>query len=400
MIRQFAENQTEKNSILKQKLLQLCVSSPELSIADIVEELRISSPTAIKFVSELIEEGWIEDLGKKSSSGGRRPSIFGLNPEAGYIVGVDLERDRANMLIMDFKGRTVSYHGSLPFTLKNSVESCNELCGLITDILTKDGLEMKSLLSCGIDLTGRVNSANGYSFTYFINEEQYLGAILEDNLKVPITVDNDSRAMAYGEYCNGAVTGEKDMLFVNLSWGLGMGMVLDGKLYYGKSGYSGEIGHFPMLSNNIVCHCGKMGCLETGASGSALLRIVAEKIKSGKQSSLSKAYTSGNALTLEDVLEAVEKEDVVAIEAIGEIGETLGRGLAGLINVFNPEIVVIGGKLTVGGEYLMLPLQAAIKKYSLNIVSKDTKIVFSRLGDKAGATGCCMIARSRFLGLM
>lgn len=115
---------------------------------------------------------------------------------------------------------------------------------------------------------------------------------------------------------------------------------------------------------------------------------------------LADKYKTGKELTLNDLLGAVEEEDVVAIDAMGEIGTTLGRGIAGLINIFNPEIVILGGKLTVGGDYLMLPVRAAIKKYSLNIVSKDTTIVFSKLGRKAGSLGCCMLARTRFLGLM
>ena len=115
---------------------------------------------------------------------------------------------------------------------------------------------------------------------------------------------------------------------------------------------------------------------------------------------LTDKYKAGNGLTLNDLLGAVEDEDVAAIDAMGEIGTTLGRGIAGLINLFNPEMIIIGGKLTVGGDYLMLPVRAAIKKYSLNIVSKDTTVVFSRLGRKAGSLGCCMLARTRLLGLM
>jgi predicted NBD/HSP70 family sugar kinase len=179
-----------------------------------------------------------------------------------------------------------------------------------------------------------------------------------------------------------------------------MGIVVDDHLYYGKSGFSGEIGHFPMLDNDIICRCGKLGCLETGASGSALTRWIKEKLKEGRRSSLWKVYHEAGDITLQDVLDAVENEDVLAIEGIGQVGETLGRGIAGLINVFNPGLVVIGGRLIVGRDYLMLPIRTAVNKHSLSKVSVDTKIRFSTLGRSAAAKGNCLLSRAKLLNLL
>ena len=206
--------------------------------------------------------------------------------------------------------------------------------------------------------------------------------------------------MTYGEYICGGANKEKHFLFINVSWGLGMGMIIDGKLSYGKSGFSGEIGHFPLLDNGIICQCGKIGCLETGASGSAVHRIFLDKLKAGKVSVLSEKFTKGQEITLDDILDALAEEDVLAIESIEEIGSTLGRAIAGLINIFNPELVIIGGRLSVAEEYLMLPIRSAIHKHSLNIVSRDTVVKFSKLGKKAGAYGACMLSRSHLLNLL
>ena len=206
--------------------------------------------------------------------------------------------------------------------------------------------------------------------------------------------------MTYGEYMSQGGDSDQDMLFINLSWGLGMGMILDGHLYYGKSGFSGEIGHFPMLDNDIICRCGKIGCLETGASGSALTRWIKERLKEGRRSPLWKIYDETGDISLQNVLDAVENEDVLAIEGIGEIGATLGRGIAGLINVFNPGLVVIGGRLIVGRDYLMLPIRTAVNKLSLSKVSTDTKIRFSRLGRSAAAIGDCLLSRAKLLELL
>ena len=201
-------------------------------------------------------------------------------------MGVDLERNHANIMTMDFKGQTLSYDEDVEFTLRNTEDSCRKLCGLIRKILEDNGLGSERMLACNVDLTGRVNTASGYSFTYFINEDKPLSAILEEDLGVPVALDNDSRAMTYGEFRSGIANGERSVLFINVGWGLGMGMILNGDLYYGKSGFSGEFGHFPFLDNGQICRCGKIGCLETGASGSALQRIVTEKLEAGCPSML------------------------------------------------------------------------------------------------------------------
>ena len=216
----------------------------------------------------------------------------------------------------------------------------------------------------------------------------------------PVFIENDSRAMTYGEYICGVANKEQDMLFLNVAWGLGMGMILDGKLSYGKSGFSGEIGHFPLLDNDQICQCGKTGCLETGASGLALHRIFMEKLRDGRASMLSEKFNKGGEITLDDILGAILEEDVLAIEVVEEIGAVLGRAIAGLINLFNPELVVIGGRLSAASEYLLLPIKSAIQKHSLNIINRDTTIKFSKLGRKAGPIGACMLSRSKLLGLL
>jgi predicted NBD/HSP70 family sugar kinase len=206
--------------------------------------------------------------------------------------------------------------------------------------------------------------------------------------------------MAYGEFMSGAIKGEKNILFVNVSWGLGLGIITDGKLYYGKSGFSGEFGHLCVFENEVICHCGKKGCLETQASGSYIYRRFMEKVAEGNSTSLEKRINKGEPIIQEDILEAALNEDMLAIELIEEVGNTLGKHIAGLINLFNPELVIIGGAVALTGDYLLLPIKSAVKKYSLNLVSKDTTIKLSKLGDKAGVIGACMLARSKMLGLI
>lgn len=396
----FLSNIDGKNAILKKQIIALCINEGDYSIADLSKELNTSIPTITKLVGELIEEGFLVDMGKQGTNGGRRPSIYGLNPSAGYFVGTEVKRRSISVAVTNFKGQLVEYHEEVPFTLMNSEASFKELCTYILDMLSKDEIAPEDVLAYGFNLSGRVNNETGYCFSYFIGEDRPIASFLEDELKHPVYVENDSRAMTYGEYICGVANDEDDMLFINVSWGLGMGMVSDGKLSYGKSGFSGEIGHFPLLDNDQICHCGKTGCLETGASGSAIHRIFMEKLSEGRASLLSDKHAEGKEITLDDILNAVNEEDVLAIEVVEEIGSVLGRAIAGLINIFNPELVVIGGNVSNVKEYLLLPIKSAIQKHSLNMVNKDTTIKFSKLGEKAGPIGACMLSRSKLLGLM
>ena len=381
-------------------IITLCIRKGACSIADFSKHLGISVPTATKIIAGLMEDGYLQDCGKVGTSGGRRPSTYGLNPEAGYFVGVDIARQHFHIAISDFKGEIKFYIQDIPFVLEANAESFRDICRKIRGEVANSGITWEKVLGVGISLTGRVNPEKGFSLSYFVSDDIPLGDIFQRELEVPVTIENDSRAMTYGEYMSLGPTADPDMLFINLSWGLGMGMILDGHLYYGKSGFSGEIGHFPMLDNDIICRCGKIGCLETGASGSALTRWIKEKLKEGRRSSLWKIYNEAGDITLQNVLDAVENEDVLAIDGIGQMGETLGRGIAGLINVFNPGLVVIGGRLIVGRDYLMLPIRTAVNKLSLSKVSTDTKIRFSKLGRSAAAKGDCLLSRAKLLDLL
>ena len=373
-----------RNSFLKKEIIALCINDGDYSLADLSKELNTSIPTITKLVGELIDEGFLVDMGKQGTTGGRRPSIYGLNPSAGYLVGTEVRRKSISVAVTNFKGQLIDYYKEVPFVLKNSEESFRELCRLVTDLIEKIDISHNHVLAYGFNLSGRVNNETGYCFTYFIGEDRPIAAFLEDELKCPVYVENDSRAMTYGEYISGVANNEEDMLFINVAWGLGMGMITDGKLSYGKSGFSGEIGHFPLLDNDQMCHCGKIGCLETGASGSAIYRIFTEKLRDGRASTLAEGFNKGEEITLDDILNAANEEDVLAIEVVEEIGTVLGRAIAGLINIFNPELVVIGGTVSKVKEYLLLPIRSAIQKHSLNMVNKDTTIKLSKLGEKAG----------------
>ena len=240
-----------------------------------------------------------------------------------------------------------------------------------------------------------MNPESGYSYSSFYFSEHPVSETLTNKLNYRVGIDNDTRAMAYGEYMKGVVDGEQNVIFVNVSWGLGIGIIIEGKPYYGKSGFSGEFGHFPTFDNEIICHCGKKGCLETEASGLAIHRMILDRVAKGESTILTEMVENINTLTLTDIIKATNMEDPLCIEIMEEVGYKLGKYIAGLINIFNPDLVVIGGQVADAEGFIMLPIRSAIRKYSLNLVNKDTRVVASKLKNKAGIIGACMIARSR-----
>ncbi len=391
---------TSRNEVLKKKIIHYYIANGDATIADLGREMDLSIPTVTKLVSELQEGGYIRDFGKQDTNGGRKPNLYGLNPASGYFIGVDIMAYQIHLAAVNFKGEKIRVEENIPYDLSNTREALEELCVLVDGFISALPVPREKILAIGVNIPGRVNPVSGYSYSYFYFEEKPLEEILEKRLNVKTYIENDSRAMIYGEYMQGVVKGEKNILFVNMVWGLGLGIIIDGNLYYGKSGFSGEFGHFCLFDNEEICHCGKKGCLETEASGSALHRYLLERYKEGSNTILGDKIKNGERITLLNLVEAIRKEDVLCIEILEQIGFHLGKSIAGLMNIFNPELVILGGTLSLTGEYISLPIKSAIRKYSLNLVSGDSEIKVSKLGERAGVLGACLLSRSKVLGMV
>lgn len=386
-----------KNKALKKSIINQIDSVGDMTIPDLAKELSISTPKITSLVNELIENGLLQDKGKIDSKGGRRASIYGLVSDACFFIGVDVKRFGINIGSIDFKKHLVAIKKDIPYILENTAQSLAELINCIKKFIKEQDFGENKVLGIGINLSGRINHTTGYSYSFFHFHEEPLSETIQKELGIPTFLENDSKAMAYGEFCSGAVTKEKDVLFVNLDYGIGLGILIDGKLYYGKSGFSGEFGHIPFFNNEIICQCGKKGCLETEVSGAALIRNFKEKIREGSISTLIKNTANPDDIKLEDLIEAALNEDMLVIELLAEFGEKLGRAMAVLINLFNPELVILGGTIAKTGDYIRLPGRSALNKYSLSLVNNDTQFNISKLGDKAGVIGGCLIARNKIL---
>ena len=386
-----------KNRLLKRLIINRLDISGNVTIAELSKELNISTPKITTLINELTDHGLIKDYGKVDSTGGRRASLYGLVAESCFFIGVDIKRFYINIGLLDFKKNLVTVKEKIPYKLENSLDAYQRLMVIIKEYISELPIDKQKVLALGINLSGRVNHNTGYSYSFFHFHEEPLSQTIEQETGIRTFIENDSRAMAYGEFCSGVVSNEKNVLFVNMDYGVGLGILIEGKVYYGKSGFSGEFGHIPFFNNEIICHCGKKGCLETEASGSALIRNLNQKMEQGFSSSLIKKIKNNEELRVADIIQAAQTEDVLSIELIAEIGEKMGKGLAVLINIFNPELVVLGGNLAETGDYIRLPIKSALNKYSLNLVSSDTKLMMSKLGEKAGVMGGCLMARNRSL---
>ena len=390
---------SSKNGALKKKIIQSLILSGNTSIADLAKEMELSIPTVTKLVSELLEDGYLLDIGKQNTNGGRKPNMYGLNPEYGYFIGVDVQRKKLMLATIDFCGNIID-HEEVSYELENKPAALDVLCDTINMYIDNLSVPRDKILQVGVNIGGRVNTQSGYSYSYFYFDERPLSQIIGERIGVSVSIENDSRAMIYGEYISGVIHGEKNILFVNMNWGLGLGIMIDGKLYYGKSGFSGEFGHVSAFDNEIICWCGKKGCLETEVSGYAIHRMLLERIRQGSSSVLENKVKEDGDISLADIVEAIRMEDVLTIEIVEEVGMLLGRWLAGLINLFNPDLVILGGPLSLAQDYLRLPVKSAMKKYSLNLVNQDTELKISQLGERAGLIGACMLTRSRVLDLV
>lgn len=390
-----------KNLNLKKKIIGWFANVGNATITDLSKELNASSPKVTNLLTELSQEGLVQDYGKIDSASGRRPNLYGLTSDAGFFVGVEVQKYHINLGLLDFKRNLVTFKGKVPYTLENSPASLDALCNIIQEFIGELPVSKHKILGVGLNLTGRINYATGYSYSFFYFNEEPLSKIIESRIGVRTFLENDSRAMAYGEFCCGVVNTEKNVLYINLDHGIGMGVMINGQLYYGKSGFAGEFGHIPFFDNELICHCGKKGCLETEASGIALLRNFGQKLKEGVSSVIvTQQGIKPEEVTLDDIVQAANNDDMLAIELIAEVGEKLGKGIAMLINLFNPEMVILGGCMATTGDYIRLPVKNAINRYSLSLVNNDTQLAFSRLGEKAGIIGACLLVRNKLLALV
>lgn len=406
MLEQFKKELADHSvrGAIRGSILDLVMRNGSFTASEIADSTGYSLTTVAKYVSELQEEGVISEKERVNlHSKGRRTVRYGVEFDSYYFLGIDMRNFALNIALSDFSGNIVKMERHSDFRFENSYETLDGLCEKVTSFIgSLEEIQRAGLAGANLNIPGRVDSRSGTSSTMFHFEDMGdcpLAEHLSSRFGVKTFIENDTKAMAFGEYMTSMNKEYKDVLFVNISWGLGLGIILDGKLYYGKNGFSGEFGHINMYNNNVLCHCGKKGCIETEVSVRAIHRKLMERIRNGESSILSPMVEQRKDVTSKDILEAAANEDPLCIELIYQTGVELGRHLAGLINLLNPEAIILGGTLSQAKSYDFLqPVEWAIRKYSLRLMSQNVRVTPSTLGNKAGVVGACLLARRRVFG--
>lgn len=389
---------------IRNSMLRHVMRSGGFLVPEIAEDTGYSLTTIAKYVAEMQSEGSIVELDRINlHARGRRAVRYGVDPGSCYFLGIDMRNFGLSIGLMNFVGDPVRIERCDDFRFANSYDVLDSLCNRVERFVERlEGVDRSRIAGANLNLPGRVDSRAGTSATTFHFEDALdtpLADLLSERLGLRLFIENDTKAMAYGEYCSGLNRRYENALVVNIGWGIGLGIIADGRLYYGKNGYSGELGHIHAYDNDVLCHCGKKGCLETEVSGQAVLRKLTESIRSGASSLLAPKVAASAPVTIEDLLDAVEREDPLCIELVSRTGSELGRHLAGLINLLNPEVIVIGGPLArIESCYFLRPAELSIRKYALKLMSRNIPIETSALGADAGVIGACLLARSRIFG--
>ena len=302
-------------------------------------------------------------------------------------------------LITDLQNNIIKEEYDYTFELQDRPQCFERICSNIENFIATCGIDRGKILGLGVCMTGRVNPDTGRSYKYFTSSEQSLREVLEERVGLRVLLENDTRARCYAEYTCGKSKDESNVLYLHMGRGVAIGIVVDGQLYYGKSGFAGEFGHIPFFDNEIICSCGKKGCLETEVSGIAIEDKMCHLIEKGVNTILKEKYDQQKSIHIDDIIAAAKNDDNLSIELIEEAGEKVGKAVAFLINTFNPETVIVGGNMAAAGDYIMLPLKSATNKYSLNLVYKDTKFRVSKMTENANAWGVAMLIRNKIIGI-
>jgi predicted NBD/HSP70 family sugar kinase len=389
-----------KDQNRKRRIIAHLSLKTEATLTELSELLNISVPKATELMALLEDDGLVKVAGRRSEGPGRKASVYTLAPNAFYFLGIETRRYSINVGLMGFDKKMVYQEKNIPFLYDNADDSLSTIINLLYDFIEKSKIPLEKIAGMGFSISGRVNIHTGKIITFYHFGEASIKEVLEKEFGIPVFLDNDSRTLAYGEFHFGKRTEENEVLILNLDYGLALGIFVGGKPVYGVSGYAGELGHIPLFDNEKICYCGKKGCLETEASGRALIEIITMELEKGSSSFLGPIFEAKQRLELEDIVEAIQRGDNLAITAVDRIASQLGRGLAVSINLFNPQLIIIGGCLSALGDALLLPVKSFILRHSLSVVNSDTRVELSEIGAKAGLLGSCLLVRDKILGLV
>src|SRR5665648_183662 len=378
----------ESNQIkFKRRILSLPHTNGFTSAPKLSKWLKISLPTCLVLLNDLISLGYVKNIGIGESSGGRKPNLYGLPENSFYVISCDFARYDASMTICDSYSKFVTPVVKID-TQIDDPELVEKLFQAAQKLMAENHISYDKIYGLGVDMPGLIDSKEGINFTIKDKKYQNISRDLKNKFNKLIYIDNDARMHAYGEFHFGAAKEYNNAIIIHWSWGLGLGIFINGQLYSGNNGFAGEFSHIPMIENGDLCICGKRGCLETIASSNAVMRHIKQGFAEDAISSLiNKFKDDPEKVTPEDVIIFARQGDEFCISILNGLGKAMGKGLSYIIQLLNPEIIVLSGPLSKAKQYVLSPIQQSLNLLCLEKISGNTKIIVSDMGDQSALLG-------------
>ncbi|TVP46093.1 MAG: ROK family protein [Mongoliibacter sp.] len=377
-----------KSYINKLKLIKNLYTKGSNTAGEMCNEVGISLPTVNSLLGDLMSSGEIIKHGRAESQGGRKPDLYRLADDSFYIVSVDINKFRTRVSVYNSQNKSVSEPAVLKIQLNNEKETFEKICDFILQHKDDTGLDDQKIIAIGISMPGLIDSANGINHTYLKFGKKSLVENFENKLGRQVFLENDARAMTLAEFKFGHNESYKNVLGIFIGWGIGIGIIIDGKLYHGASGFAGEFSHSPIFESHDNSTINKNTSLETVASGTAIVKMAKEAIQLDEDSILARMVKeNNNDIEPTLVVEAALTGDQRAITILSEAGLFLGRGISILIQLLNPELIILGGSVAEAKQYLTIPIQQALNIYSMPKTRESTELLIYKLGKEVGLLG-------------
>ncbi len=332
---------------------------------EIAELAGLTMPVIGTWVSSLLDAGLVEEQ-PGLSTGGRPANRIAFNSDAGVVLVADLGRTHSRLAVTDLAGTPIAERPADRSLTEGPEAILGWVLATFKELLKEAGRKRSDVLGIGIGIPGLMPGWSGVE----------IATVLRRGFDVPVVVDNDANAEAIGEYWTSWRSEALDLLYVKCGTGIGCGIVLSGAIHRGADGASGEIGHIPVSGSDTVCVCGNTGCLETVASGRALvdeMRALGNDVSNAR-----------------DVVRLLHDGNVDAARLVRRAGRALGEVLAAAVNLVNPSVLVLGGDIAAAGDVLLTGVREAIYQRANVLASRSLRIVTSSLSDRLGVVGAAV----------
>jgi glucokinase-like ROK family protein len=388
-----SQNQNIKNFNKHSAVDLIRFATTGISRTDLAEEMGLTRAAVSLIVNDLIENDVILEAESRAIPNGRPPVVLEINPKRGLVAAVDMGATHVNIALADFSAKIVE-EISLPFDIKQGPQKClAEVKRVLQELLDRYGISISEIMAVGVGVPGPVIKDAGMVMSPPIMPgwDRYpIRKTLEKEWGCPVSLNNDAELGALGEWAYGAGRGEKNLAFIKVGSGIGAGLIINQQIYGGTTGSAGEIGHITIDENGPLCTCGNHGCMEAFAGGNAIALQAKKLVESGKRTLLSNI--SKESITAQEVAESARRGDLPSQEIIMRAGTFIGIAIAGLVNLFNPSAVIIGGGVAQAGDLLTTSIRQAVRERSLHASEQSVHITTAMLGQRSSLIGATVQA--------